>query len=471
MWITAAPAFLTAYFTGTTYNGTAAQLAALTASYGSTQAIAAANAPGVTEDCLFLDVMVPTSIYNNRARGYGAPVLVWIYGGGYTAGSKAGSGNPAGLIMRSETNNETGVIYVALNYRLGAFGWLAGPTLQSNGTANAGLYDQRLALNWIKANIAKFGGDPNRITVFGESAGGGSIEHQITAYGGLVPAPFAQAIPQSPGFLPITSNRQMEDTFNTYLSLLNVSTIEQARQLPYQTLAVANLIQIARSTYGTFVYGPVVDGSFVPALPGKLLLQGSYDKSVRVMVGHNGNEGILFTSPFIMTEADFTTYLVGVFPDATNATISYIQNTLYPPVYNGSLGYTSIIGRAALIASEISFTCNTVYFDYASGNTTYSYFFTVPPATHGQDIAFTFYNNGGPSTTITNTTVAIALQDYITTYAEFGYPSSPDVAGAPLFAMYGPNSTVQDLGQTTISRVMDPASNARCAWFQKALYY
>ena len=83
---------------------------------------------------------------------------------------------------------------------MGAFGWLAGPTLQSDGTANAGLYDQRLALEWVEKNIHLFGGDPCRVTVLGESAGGGSIMHQITAHGGLKgPAPFQQAIMQSPG--------------------------------------------------------------------------------------------------------------------------------------------------------------------------------------------------------------------------------------------------------------------------------
>jgi len=78
------------------------------------------------------------------------------------------------------------------------------------------------------------------------------------AYGGLVKAPFAQIIPQSPGFFPIASNRQMEDSFNAYLSLLNVSTIEQARQLPYMSLAVANNLQIARASYGQFVYGELL---------------------------------------------------------------------------------------------------------------------------------------------------------------------------------------------------------------------
>lgn len=127
-----------------------------------------------------MDVVVPEAIFNARDSGYGAPVLVWIYGGGYTLGSKSDSGNPSGLLARSENDNSTGVIYVAMNYRLGAFGWSSGPTFQQNGTANAGLWDQRFALEWIQQNIHLFGGDPTRVTVLGESAGGGSIMHQIT---------------------------------------------------------------------------------------------------------------------------------------------------------------------------------------------------------------------------------------------------------------------------------------------------
>jgi carboxylesterase type B len=75
-------------------------------------------------------------------------------------------------------NND--VIFVTINYRLGAFGFLSGPTLQSDGVANAGLLDQHLALEWVQEHISKFGGDPDQVTVIGESAGGGSILHQIT---------------------------------------------------------------------------------------------------------------------------------------------------------------------------------------------------------------------------------------------------------------------------------------------------
>jgi len=116
---------------------------------------APARDPRESEDCLFLDVMVPEGIFNSNEQH---PVLVWIYGGGYTAGSKAGSGNPAGLLERSQADNSSGVIYVSMNYRLGAMGWLSGPTFQENATANAGLHDQRFALDWVQENIHLFGG-------------------------------------------------------------------------------------------------------------------------------------------------------------------------------------------------------------------------------------------------------------------------------------------------------------------------
>lgn len=95
-------------------------------------------------------------------------ILSRIYGGAYTLGSKGV--NAAGLIKASQFNNASGVIHVAMNYRLGAFGWLAGPTLQGmGGVSNAGLYDQRLALEWVQKYIHLFGGDPNDTAEPGKS--------------------------------------------------------------------------------------------------------------------------------------------------------------------------------------------------------------------------------------------------------------------------------------------------------------
>lgn len=247
--------------------------------------------PRTTEDCLFLDVLVPKNIFDNAGKGKGAPVLVWIYGGGYTEGSKSGSGNPAGLLAASGGTKGDKIIYVSMNYRLGAFGWLSGPTFQENGTANAGLHDQRFALKWVQKHISKFGGDPDRVTVFGESAGGGSVMHQITAYGHVDgDVLFNQAVPQSPGFLPIVSNKQQEQIFQDFLSYAGVSTIEEAREASFSSLVQANAQQVGAAIYGQFVYGPAVDGKFVPALPGELLLHHQFPKDLKIMVGHNADE-------------------------------------------------------------------------------------------------------------------------------------------------------------------------------------
>lgn len=182
---------------------------------------------------------------------------------------------------------------MSFNYRLGALGWLSGPTFQENGTANAGLHDQRFALEWIQKNIHLFGGDKDRVTVFGESAGGGSVMHQITAYGGNKgPVPFAQALPQSPGWIPIVSNQQQEQTFNDFLSFANVTSLAEARELSTEQVILANAQQIGGAPFGQFVYGPTVDGDFVPTLPGVALLHGQYPKDLKVMVGHNAQEVI-----------------------------------------------------------------------------------------------------------------------------------------------------------------------------------
>jgi carboxylesterase type B len=94
-----------------------------------------------------------------------------IHGGGYVFGWKTdpgNAGNPAGIIQASQHDGSDGIVYVTINYRLGALGFLAGPSLEAaNGIPNAGLHDQRLALDWVQKNIHLFGGDPSKVTVGG----------------------------------------------------------------------------------------------------------------------------------------------------------------------------------------------------------------------------------------------------------------------------------------------------------------
>ena len=105
------------------------------------------------------------------------------------------------------------------------------------------------------------------------------------------------------------------------------------------------------------------------------------------MVGHNADEGLLFTSPFVTNNTAYDLYLATSFPTINPAVLDYIANVLYPPVFNGSYPYASQIGRTILSISESTFTCNTVYLDHAFGNKTYSYQFSVPPALHGQGMS------------------------------------------------------------------------------------
>ena len=304
--------------------------------------------------------------------------------------------------------------------------------------------------------------------------------HQITAYGGLKgPVPFQQAIPQSPGFSPVTSNLQQETIFQTFLGLLNVSTLEEARQLPSAALIKANIIQVANASYGGFGFGPAVDGYFVPLLPGELLAQGRYDKNLKLLIGHNLDEGLIFTSPFITNQSAYAASLQAALPDASSSVINYIDTVLYPPVFTGQYGYTDQISRVAVTVAELVFTCNTFFLDLAYGNQTYAYQFSISPALHGDDLAYTFYNDGGLrppdvatlDTGLQNVTVALALQDWIVTFARDGVPNSPDVQGIPKFTVYGPNAMIEDLNLTRITQIMDPAADPRCRWWQKALYY
>ena len=125
------------------------------------------------EDCLFLSVYAPQ-------KAQKLPVLVWIHGGGYGLGS--GNEDLSSII---NTNNN-GFIGVAIQYRLGAFGFMSSDEIHRFGTPNAGILDQTFALQWVQSYIHLFGGDPNRVTISGESAGGGSVMLQTMAFGGYL---------------------------------------------------------------------------------------------------------------------------------------------------------------------------------------------------------------------------------------------------------------------------------------------
>lgn len=358
---------------------------------------------------------------------------------------------------------------------MGAFGWLGGDSILANGTANVGLHDQRFALDWVYKNIHLFGGDSERVTVMGESAGAGSIMHQITAYAGRKgPSPFHQAILQSPGWVPVVSEDQQEETLQQFLGILNVSTIEEARKLPSDELIAGNAYQVAtRSSYGAFVYGPVVDGTFVPELPGQLLRKGGFDHNLKIMVGHNADEGLEFTSPENQNSSAIVTLLKNVFPNMKQNLTEYITKTLYPATYDGKYGYKNPLERAALLVSDAIFICNTDYINRAFANKTYAYEFSVPPAIHGQDVLYTFANTNRESSggslgglAVTNATTAKVMQDYFTSFTQLGVPKSPL---GPVFKQHGHGRLI-NIGNNSIQAGPDSSSNPRCRFWQTVSY-
>lgn len=347
---------------------------------------------------------------------------------------------------------------------------MAGPTFEAaGGTANNGLYDQRLAFEWVQKYIHLFGGDPTRVTIFGESAGGSSIVFHLTAYGGTAgPSPFQQSLPMSPWFVSDIPIEQQENAFNQFLALADVSTLEELKQTPIGSLNTANSLAVGFGAYntpghyGAFTFAPVVDGEYVPDAPGRLLLQGRFDKSIKVMNGHNAAEGVLFTLPTANTSDAFTSLVELWLPSANASTVTYITTTLYPSIFDGTLPYTDNLGRSILFVAEYVITCATNFLDRAFDNQTYGYQFSVPPAFHANDNKYTFYNGPGTNDTYGtyNVTVALAHQQQIVTFAETGVPE-----GIPIYG----DGTILDLNNTGLPfpAIPDPDANDRCLFFQQ----
>jgi para-nitrobenzyl esterase len=215
----------------------------------------------VGEDCLFLNVWTPAA--NPSAR---LPVMFWIYGGAFTEGSTAIAVYDGARLARR------GVIVVSANYRVGPLGFLAHPELtresDHGASGNYGLLDQIAALRWVQRNIAAFGGDPRKVTIFGQSAGAMSVSSLMRSP--LAEGLFARAIAQSgpglfaPNFLGSDATlADREAAGARYAASKGATTLAQLRALP-----ATDLLPSSGATAGsaTVPSSPVIDGWVLPAI-------------------------------------------------------------------------------------------------------------------------------------------------------------------------------------------------------------
>ncbi|HEV2437964.1 MAG TPA: carboxylesterase family protein [Verrucomicrobiae bacterium] len=209
---------------------------------------------GPSEDCLYLNLWMP----EHRPPGK-LPVMVWIYGGGFAAGSTSEPRQDGGNLAKK------GVMVVSFGYRLGVFGFLALPELTKesahNASGNYGLLDQIAALQWVKANIAAFGGDPDNVTIFGESAGSFSVSALMASP--LAQGLFKRAMGESGAFfgdtLPTKSCTEAEAAGVKFAeSAFGTTSLEALRAVPAQKLLAAAL----KLPWDHFA--PDIDGYFLP---------------------------------------------------------------------------------------------------------------------------------------------------------------------------------------------------------------
>ncbi|WP_084351867.1 carboxylesterase/lipase family protein [Millisia brevis] len=247
----------------------------------------------MSEDCLSLNVTAPAD------RGETPlPVMVFIHGGGYIAGSSASPMYDGADLARRD------VIYVSINYRLGVLGVIdfsAFSTPDRPIDANPALRDQVAALEWVSRNIAAFGGDPNNVTVFGESAGGGSVVAllAIPAAAGL----FHRAIAQSPVADLFVDGDVARDWGRQVAAQLGAdvdgdpravaATLEDASFEDLARAAARVSRTLLRDQAGRFLYSPSVDGSFLPVHPITACAEGTAHR-VPLIIGTNRDEGTLF---------------------------------------------------------------------------------------------------------------------------------------------------------------------------------
>jgi para-nitrobenzyl esterase len=404
--------------------------------------------PKQNEDCLTLNVWTPA-----RKPGEKLPVIVSIHGGGFLAGW---SGLPA---YDGETFARQGVVFVSMNYRLGALGFLAHPGLSKespqHSSGNYGLQDQIAALRWIRRNIVGFGGDPARVTIVGESAGGTSV--CLLLVSPLAKGLFQRAIAQSPAsmYQPITHRSETwyakppaehlgEQMATDIAALRALSADDVIKKSPAPDPTLPN---------GS-AYQPIVDGWVVPDDPA-ILFESGRDHRVALIAGTNSDEGVAFTLLLrtkTRTLADYRDYLKSRFGESADT-----ASELYPA--NSDREVRQAVSRIFTDVMCLYGTRSIVAAMARAGRDVYWYQFTrsdpvsrklgAAGAIHGAEVGYVF---GDPAKSLFADTpgLAAAASAYDETdralaramnaaWVQFAKTGNPNGAGLPSWPQAVPN--------------------------------
>ncbi|XP_019741631.1 acetylcholinesterase-like [Hippocampus comes] len=244
----------------------------------------------LSEDCLYLNIWTP---FNKASQSSLAPVLVWIYGGGFLSGTSSLDIYDGRYLSKVE-----GVVVVSMNYRIGPLGFLALP--DNNIRGNAGLLDQRLALQWVADNIASFGGDPSQVTIFGESAGSASVGFHLLSPGShdlFQRAVMQSGSPNAPWALiskTVAHERSMMLAQLIGCSMSTPAYLDICLQVTDPWLITSKQFDVVtQPSILSIPFPPVVDGYFLPDEP-EILLQSNALPKKEVLLGLNRNEGTYF---------------------------------------------------------------------------------------------------------------------------------------------------------------------------------
>lgn len=401
------------------------------------------------EDCLFLNVYTPRG--KNRVKPTSRPVMVWIHGGGLTTG--AGSDfDPTPLVEGGD------VIVVTINYRLGMLGFFAQQALDSEGhlAGNYGFMDQQFALGWVQRNIEDFGGDPSRVTIFGESAGGLSVYSQIASP--LAAGLFHRAIAQSGAYAGFSPDYRanilpilMAETSGNPPFVQSGATMATDVGCPDQTTICLRGVESARMVQVQFTNKfpilPTIDGTLLTETPGDAFSSGNFNR-VPVITGNNHDEYRYFVAtdfPLPVTNAQY----MGVFDTVFGSELAPSVEGQYPLGISPPANQTEL--QLAAAGTDGIFVCpaRRATRDLAQYVTVYAYEFNdenapapkIPNldfplgAYHGADVQYLLNRIGIPAPQFTPDQMLLseAMISYWTHFAKNGNPNSK---GQPHWAPY-----------------------------------